>query len=350
VSLSDKVSRLKSYPYTNTRVRAMRADLVTDGEYRKLTKMSLHEMAEFLSGRGYGDEIEELGDRYEGAELIERALTRNLSSTYMKLIRISPDTVEDLLWAYYRKFEIHNLKTILRKKQRNSDEAITDLLIPTPGMPRETLERYMATDSIEELLDMFTIQGFDDDLRELLDDAESLQEMEDTIDAYYYRSLEEAANEAGVSSQLFTRFLQIEAALVNITLILRMKRRGYSYAETEDRLVAMPDHLQLVDNEELVQTDSYEDALALLQETELGEQLPAGEASPAEISRALDMYKLEKGIQMLHTDQLSVTPILGYMICKEIEVSNLRMIVRAKEDDLGEEFIDRNLVEGVATA
>jgi len=37
------------------------------------------------------------------------------------------------------------------------------------------------------------------------------------------------------------------------------------------------------------------------------------------------------------------------MICKEIEVSNLRMIVRAKEDDLGEEFIDRNLVEGVAT-
>lgn len=347
MSLTEKFSRLKTYPYTNARVRAMRANLVSDSEYRKLAKMSLSEIAEFLGNRGYGREMEELGAEYEGEELIERVLKRNLSNTYMKLIRISPTEVEALMQAYYRKFEVQNLKTLLRKQLRETEEDITEILIPTPSMDRGTLQRYLEMSSVDEVLDKFTIQSFDGNLQDALKDADSLQEMEDTLDAHYYMNLEERAHEAGVSSKLFTRFLQIETALLNITLILRMKRRDYGYEDILDRLVEIPTRLQIVDNEQLAQTDSYETALDMLRESKIGDHLTDGVESPAEISRALQTYKLEKGIEMLHTGQLTINPILGFMVCKEIEVSNLRMIVRAKEEDLSEDFIERNLVTGV---
>lgn len=343
-----RLSQLKTYPYTNARVRAMRANLITDGEYRKLAKMQLGEIAEFLSNRGYSTEIEELGATYEGEELVERALKRNLSNTYMKLIRISPTEVEQLLWAYYRKFEIQNLKIILRKKIRDADEDVTDVLIPTPNMDRGTLQRYLDMNTTEDVLDAFTISGFDSNLRSLLSDADNLQEIEDLLDSYYYMHLQEQAAEAGVTSQLFTEFLQLDAALININLILRMKRRNYAYDDIMARLVDIPKRQQIVDNERLASADTYEDALELVKDSAVGKYVGDEERSAGEISRALEIYKLQNGIDMLHRDQLSVNPILGFMICKEIEVSNLRMIVRAKEEELGEDFIERNLTTGVA--
>ncbi len=348
MTITKRLSRFKTYPYTNTRVRVMRANLITDSEYRKLSKMELSAIAEFLTNRGYSQEIEELGTRYSGEELIERALKQNLANTYIKLIDISPEDVQELLQAYYRKFELQNLKIILRKHMRDADEDVTDVLIPTPGMYRETLQRYMEMDDIETIIDEFTREGFNDNLQNLLADTDNLTEMEDLLDLYYYRNLQEEARNVGGHSKLFMEFLQLEAALININLILRMKRRNYDYGTIIDRLVDIPTSQQIVDNDELAAQESYEDALELVRESAVGAYMDAEDLSPAEISHALDKFKLQKGIQMLHRDQLSVNPILGFMICKEIEFNNLRMLVRAKEEELGNEFIERNLINGVA--
>ncbi|MFP4200725.1 MAG: V-type ATPase subunit [Clostridia bacterium] len=61
LDLSRRVAGRKNYSYANARVRAMRGNLLTDQEYRKLAKMELSEIAEFIGNRGYGTEIEELG-------------------------------------------------------------------------------------------------------------------------------------------------------------------------------------------------------------------------------------------------------------------------------------------------
>lgn len=347
MNISNPVKRLKTYPYTNARVRAMRSNLVTDSEYRKLQKMELADIAELLSNRGYRQEIEELGAEYSGSELIERALKRNLSNTYMKLLRISPDEVETLLWAYYHKFEIQNLKTILRMQLRPERSDVSETLMPTSTMDQETLQQLQQMDSAEEVLDAFQIAEFEGNLQDRLADADTLQEIEDQLDIYYYEQLQQATERASHSSGLFQEFLTIETALTNINLILRMKRRGYDYDAIADRLIDIPAERQIVNNDELARADSYEDAFEIVQDSEVGQYID--EETPAEIGRALDKYKLNKGIQMLHKDQLSINPILGFMICKEIEVSNLRMITRAKEDELGEEFIERNLITGVST-
>lgn len=345
--VKNHTKRFKTYSYTNTRVRVMRADLISDSEYRKLTKMELSGITEFLENRGYSDEINDLATSHSGEELIERALKRNLANTYIKLIDISPDDVQEMLRVYYRKFELENLKIILRRHVRERTGDVSGVLIPTPEMDHETLQRYLQMESREEIIDRFTRETFDNDLATRLKEAEHLAEMEDLIDTYYYNRIQDEAADLGPRSKLFTEFLHLEDALLNISLILRMKRQDHDYSEIMDRLVDIPETQQIIDNKELASQDSYQDALERVQDSPVGEHIHEDEMSAAEISRAIERYKLEKGIKMLHKDQLSINPILGFMICKEIEVSNLRMIVRAKEEELGEDFIERNLITGV---
>ncbi|MFB6166898.1 MAG: V-type ATPase subunit, partial [Candidatus Nanohaloarchaea archaeon] len=60
MNISQKLVKAKNYSYVNARVRARRGDLIADGEYRKLMKMELAEIAEFMENRGYQGEVNEL--------------------------------------------------------------------------------------------------------------------------------------------------------------------------------------------------------------------------------------------------------------------------------------------------
>src|SRR3989338_10043450 len=85
------------HPYTYARVAFMRAALITKSTYPKLLKMGLSEIANFLQTTEYKKEIDELAVNYSGAELIEIAINRNISNTYIKLRRISKPELRILI-------------------------------------------------------------------------------------------------------------------------------------------------------------------------------------------------------------------------------------------------------------
>lgn len=340
------LARRRTYPYTNARVRAMRADLLTDQDYRKLAKMESAGIAEFLGNHGYDEEIEAFGADHEGEDLLERAVKRNLARTYQKLMRISPDEVQELLRIYYRKFDLWNLKLVLRHVARGREDDIEDLLMPTQELSMDALRQLLEYDTMQDVIDAIDRLRFLPRIADAVDDPDDLQHVEDVIDAAYYRRLVQKAGDAGTNSALFERFLHLEAAINNIVLILRMKRYGQGYDDIMERLVDIPRRQQIMDNRKLANTANLDEALDILGQEQFGAYIE--DESLKGVAEALERYKLEKGIEMLHTDQLTVNPILGFMICKEIEARNLRMLIRAKTDDLGEEFIDQHLIKGVS--
>lgn len=346
MSLDVLRARNRTYPYVNARVRAMRADLITDGEYRKLAKMDLSEIAEFLGQRGYTG-IEEYGADFEGAELLERAIRKRLLDTYRKLVRISPEPVQEMLQLYYRRFDVENVKMVLRSILRNPNVDLATMLLPTHDLSREELERWIEAGSVDEILQNVRFTGFDGSPLDFIEETDSLAAIEDGLDRYYYRNMLHAAERAGRHSEHFRDFLELEAALKNVNLILRLHRRRVDYETIMERVIDIPRGQQVLDTKRLANADTYDEAVDLVRKTPVGEHLDP-DASPAEIGRALDRYKLEKGITMLHRDTLSINPILGFMICMEIEAGNVTTVIRATEEEMGEEFIERNLITGVA--
>ncbi|MDY6778937.1 MAG: V-type ATPase subunit, partial [Candidatus Nanohaloarchaea archaeon] len=173
----------------------------------------------------------------------------------------------------------------------------------------------------------------------------NLQEIERIIDTHYYRHLARTAERLPEQGRYFKTFLQLELELKNINLILRMKKAGYERGRIEDELLDIPGSLSTHDYAQLLEAQDYSAAVDVLKDMKVGEYIEDEDITHVE--RALDRYKLRKGILMLHQSPLSINPILGYMISKEAEVQNLRIILQAKRNDLGSEFIQTNIIPQV---
>lgn len=333
---------LGTYPYVNARVRAMRANLLTANDYRKLEKMSFSEMAEFLQQRDYDQEFNELGAQLEGEDLLERALDHHLARVYDKLMRISPDSIQEILQAYFFRIDIENLKLVFRKQLRDPEADVEDLVTPTRYFDEHQLYTLHQETSMEAMLEEVPLPGTRDTLADRVEDPESLEAIEDALEQYYYETVIETAQRMRGQGRLFQEFLAIEADLINVKTILRMLANDFDQNKIRERLRPLPAQLGTTDYDELLSAGSYEDAVDVLRDKDIGTHIRSTDI--AQVERALDRYKIEQGTLMLHQEPLSINPVLGYMISKQAEVQNLRILLQAKSGDLGEDFVEDNLI------
>lgn len=334
---------LGSYPYVNARVRAMRSKLLSSNEYNKARNMSLAEINEFLQQNAYRDAINEYANEYDGADLLEIALRQNLANTYRKLIDISPETVQTLLSAYFQKFDVENIKILCRDKLNNKETNLSGLLVPTDQFDEQDLKT-MQDQSVEEILAQVTL-GEDEPVSAVLTDLTDLEAIEQELDRRYYERLQETADRLPKDGNRFQEFLALELERRNIGVILRMLRHEYDRQDIEDELIPMPAAADQGLIETLLGSENYEEALETLKQDDIGSFIENDDL--AQVERALDRYKLDQGTTMLHKHPLSINPILGYMISKEAEIENLRIIMQAKRTGLDDQFIEDNIIPAV---
>jgi V/A-type H+-transporting ATPase subunit C len=72
--------------YVNARVRARRAALFDSEDYRKLVRMGTGEIARYMEETEYESEMNALGARHSGVDLIEYALNRNLAKHFHDML------------------------------------------------------------------------------------------------------------------------------------------------------------------------------------------------------------------------------------------------------------------------
>ena len=63
-----------------------------------------------------------------------------------------------------------------------------------------------------------------------------------------------------------------------------------------------------------------------------------------DIELDLDKFLIKKSFVSWHKHPLSALAILGYMLAKEAEVRNIKVIARAKHLGIDEEFIEKKLI------
>ncbi len=328
---------MTEYPYMYARISAKRAKLLDRQDYENFLKMQPNEIAKNLGEGAYRTEIDELGARYDGVELVELALNRNLSSTMTHLCKIAPESLENVINAYLRKYDIMSLKRLLRWKKGGEEGNIDDLLVPMGSFSREELGR-LSERSFEEIKEQICFPGSGVKYQERVQDADSLSEIERELDATYREELEMLATE--VDSSMFKRFIEDELEYENIRTALRLKKYEFSDTEIRDYL-ANGKVSKLV--EQIISSSDIEEAMeAVVSSSRTG---GVDEDRLEDLEHALEVERLQKSLRMLHTEPLGITSILGYIIAKIIEVKNLRMMIRAKETGIqNRETIRKNLV------
>lgn len=323
------------YPYMYARVSAKRAKLLENGDYENLLKMQPNEIARKLEEGAYRSEINELGARYEGVELVELALNRNLSNELSHLCKIAPESLEKVIKAYLRKYDLRSIKRLLRWKKSGEEARIDELLIPVSNFDMENL-RELSEKDFEEILEEIRFPDSEIDYRSSIEGKTDLKEIEHALDEAYYDELQKLSE--AINTEQFRRFIREEVEHQNISTVLRLKKYGLPAEEISNYLVAS-NHSKLVEN--VLEAEELESAIDLVRE----EKDIGGFERLEDIEHALEVERLQKALTMLHTEPLGVTSILGYIVAKIIEVKNLRMLIRAKETGIQNlDTIRRNLV------
>ncbi len=336
------VSSNVKYAYIVARVRAMKGKLIPREMYPKFLNMEIPEITRFIGESEYKKDVDELGKRYTGTDLIEHALNQNLALTYRKLIEVSQNEANFLITEYLRFWDIWNIKTILRGKFSGaSEEEILEDIVSGGQLRYRDLSEIVKIGTVEGVIAAFAktpyypaLEGYKGDLAEI----------ENALDKLYYSSIIKAAEATG--NKLFLKFLRTEIDLKNLKMLFRMKRAGMERDETIKVLIPGGMELKNSDLARLASLPLPEFVRALEEYSYWGaiSDIIGELTSLINIETRLDKYGLVYASRISYYYPLSILPILDYILSKKIEVDNLRIIVRGKETVLPEEIIKAHLV------
>ncbi|MFQ3308030.1 MAG: V/A-type H+-transporting ATPase subunit C [Candidatus Nanohaloarchaea archaeon] len=325
------------YPYMYSRVSAKKAKLLDEKDYEKLVKMSPSEIARNLEEGEYKKEIDELGSQYDGVRLVELALARNLANTFSHLSDIAPETLEQTMTTFLRRYDILSLKRLLRAKKTDSKEDVLSLLTPVTGYTLQELEE-LSTKSFDHIKDNIEFENSGINYQKYVEDKEELHEIEKALDQAYFDEMNLLASK--IRNKHLKKFISEEMEYENLKIALRLKKYGVDEEEIRENLLKNGKSRVV---EEVINSKNLEEALEKVEE-ELDIRFEE-ENGLEQAEHQLEVARLENATKTLHREPLGITSIIGYIVAKTIEVRNLRMLIRAKETGIqNQETIKNNLV------
>lgn len=339
-----------NYPYVTARVRAKKADLLSADVYERMLVMEIPQIARILGEGAYKTEILALAAKASGVDLIELATTRNLAAVFTQIIGFSEGELRQMIAWYLDRFDVQNVKTIVRGKLFGASAAeIQDDLVPAGSMRESFLHALIELPTLDDVFDKLEGTIHAQALQDLGKKASEVQrwnEWEDRVTLLYYENLLAVVPERTEGTRLMREFVRREIDIVNLKTLLRLwaSKTTPSYDVFIDGGFEIPRE----DLAEMVSMDVNALAARLREypfTEDLSTRLKDLQAlGVGQLVRTVEKLHLLAAGRYAHVHPLSVLPILDYIVRKEREVQNLRIIARGKESALTSDLIRELLV------
>lgn len=365
-----------NYPYAVARIGAMRGRLLPKDQYTKLLQMDIPEIARFIEESEYKREIDELAARFSGIDLLELGLNLNLARTYKTILGFSEGELALLVSAYLRRWDVWSLKSMIRGKYYHASlDEILQTLVPGGDLTIDFLIHLAKLATIEEIIEELRMKRsiFYAPLamaKEEYDQTKTLAPLENSLDKAYYSSVFEdieAVKGKGIVSfgpesgalsklfmprslQMFLEYFRTEIDVVNLKTLFRLKRETMVPADVMKYTVEGGLRLGPEQLDRLASANSLAEFIAMVGETyyyrDIAEAIGTIEATGSlnDVEIALEKVLISTAQTISYEFPLSIAPILWYMIRKNAEVYNLRVIARGKETRLSSDTIKKQLV------
>jgi V/A-type H+-transporting ATPase subunit C len=339
-----------NYPYVTARVRAKKAALLSSDVYERMLAMEIPQIARVLGEGAYKAEILALASKVSGVDLIELATSRNLAAVYTQIIGFSEGELRQMIALYLDRFDVQNIKTIVRGKLFGASVAEIQEDIVAAGSMRESfLLSLIELPTLDEVFDRLDGTIYSQALNALGKKPSEVQkwnEWEDLVTRLYYQNLLTIVPERTEGTRSMREFVRREVDIVNLKTLLRLWASKASFPY--DPFVDGGLELSKADLSEMLSMDA--NALAArLRDFGLTEELSPRlkdiqSLGVGQLVRSIEKLHLLEAGRYAHVHPLSVLPILDYIVRKDREVQNLRIIARGKESGLSLEIMRELLV------
>ena len=313
--------------------RVYEKNLLTSENLKRLIDTDdLKEALTSLNDTKYGQYLQKL-DR---PEEYEKVLSQMLLNSYKDMIKISPD--ENLVKYLEEKYNFHNLKVLV--KELIQDEDYKSIYIDIGKIDLVNIKRNLREDikTKDEYL-AYAKKALD-----IYKENKDPQDIDLSLDKDFYEKLLEDAKNLDYESLI--KFTKERIDLTNLKALLRIKGQGQSIDLLEKALIDGGN----------IEKNLFRDSLNT--EKSSYPNLFFKEKIYPQVKEALEESDLNKTMQKIEkiidnhlmnfakeSKKVSYGPevIMGYLISREMEVKNLRIILTAKLNSLSREFMEERL-------
>ncbi|WP_276876069.1 V-type ATP synthase subunit C [Anaerococcus hydrogenalis] len=313
--------------------RVYEKNLLTSENLKRIIDTdNLEEALSSLNDTKYGELIQKL----ERAEDYEKILSQMLLDSYKAMIKISPD--ENLVHYLEEKYNFHNLKTLVKELIQDAD--YSSIYIDIGKIDLVKIKRNLK----EDLTDNDKYLSYAKKALDLYKENKDPQDIDLSLDKDFYEKLLEDSENLDYESLI--NFTKERIDLTNLKTLLRIKGQGQSVDLLEKALIDGGNIDKNLFRDSLnADKNSYSNLF-------FKEKIyPQVKKSMEENDLNKAMQKLEKVIDNHLMDfakeskKVSYGPevIMGYLISREMEIKNLRIILTAKLNSLSREFMEERL-------
>ncbi len=322
------------YAYVFARIRARISDMLDDRFLKELADARKDDFLALMLESPYKTVFEGL-NRVD-ARAIEKALKQELIDQYLMVIRSTNPPTKDFLIELFRRFEVMNVKAIIRAKLARVTEELP--LFPVESFFGRRMSVLIDADSLDSV-----IKRLDSPYRRILESLNTrrLLDIETALDRELFDSIWNRMQHLhGREKEVALRVIGTEVDITNLMILLRCKVEEVSESETERYFMPYSYAFDFDIVRYVLSADSISSAIQLLPDSPykavLNEALPQyeKEKSLVPFELALARYRVRMIKKLLSSYTIDIAAILGYLYLKEVEVNNISTIAVCKENEL----------------
>ncbi|MBE6502759.1 MAG: V-type ATP synthase subunit C [Methanobrevibacter sp.] len=329
---------LDIYPYLNpsARVRARKGRLFDEKQISELVETNnVDEVENYLKGiPEYADVLDEYS--------LDKALDVERANTYALIARLAPEEIKDPFIIMSKKSDIDNIKSLLTAKEvgLTADET-SDLLIPC-GALYDELQNLVSADNVSDIvtaLDNTEYATSLEDALPLYEDTNMILPLESALDKYYLGKLLRSTDvPADENRQILFAYVGTQVDVANLKLIIRAKEDGLDYDAISPYILEEGYQLREWKLKDLMESPDVTNVVSGLEGTKYADALTDAVSlyndtgSVSVFEKALDVYASNYSKSLASKKPLGIGPIIGYLSQKENEITNLKIIARAKRE------------------
>ncbi len=343
--------------YINARIRAMRSRLIPAADLeRMLSAGELDEIIALLDGTVYGGELRTSLAASKGLPGVDEGLRRNLEKTFDVVSRMTSGHARELIALMLGRWEIFNVKTILRGKHIGAGkEDILASALPFGELDDVALAELAVQPDVKGVIDLMAQWGipYARLLRKEFPayrEKDDLQGLEQALDRAYFEGALAALDRGNPDDAQVMELMRREIDVTNIGYALRVVHHQVSGAQAEAAFVPGGDSVSLDLFARLLRARNMDDLVGML----------AGSCYAACLQDAMLQYLdthrvsvLERSLENrfvrsicsgISNDPLSASLVISYLWMKLNEIKNLRIISRGKQTHMPVDQIRKHLL------
>jgi V/A-type H+-transporting ATPase subunit C len=331
------ITSVFKYAYPNAKVRAMKGVLLSEDNYHSLLNTeTFEEVLHVLQTTSYSEALAEIDLTEISILVLTKIVYKSLFRDYEKTIRSVSRDIRDFFILLYQKYELINLKTILRGICSNVDpQQVAPLLLPTERYTLFSKEKLLEFRDVHDVVKHLQGTFFQYPLNLALRRFEEEQEffpLEMALDLHYYHTLwgsieKLPEGEKHIAKQIFGMLIDI----LNVAWIIRFKEQyHFSPEEILNYTIQHGHAFTLRDRRRLSEAENPGEVITYLKNTQYKKALNGDEPLNT-LHVVLSQYLIAQLRKFFSGNPFQIGVILGYILLKEFEISDIITIAEAKK-------------------